>query len=240
MLRAYGIAAALAAGPFSSAAPQDVSLPAAGLEGTGASTPEQFLLFSGVELWSASAAAFGGLHWAPGGLNDDGLVARLLLSRHVERYGVATTTIGRAAGLAGFRVKHGDVELNVMVGPLLEWHDPSSPAARLRSTRLGLQAVAESWWEPTADFMLASSWSMTTLGSFYGGRLAAGWRLDDLAWVGPEVAAFTDEFSTQTRVGLHLTGVRWQDLEWSAAFGYLQDNFHRNGAYGRVSVLVRR
>lgn len=88
--------------------------------------------------------------------------------------------------------------------------------------------------------MLASSWSATTLGTGYGGRIAAGFRLFDLAWSGPEVSAFTDEFSTQTRVGLHLTGVRWQDLEWSASFGYLQDSFHRNGTYGRVSVLVRR
>jgi hypothetical protein len=59
-------------------------------------------------------------------------------------------------------------------------------------------------------------------------------------WSGPEVSAITDEFSTQTRVGLHLTGLRWQDLEWSAAAGYLQNNFHRNGAYGRLGVLVRR
>lgn len=89
------------------------------------------------------------------------------------------------------------------------------------------------------SLILASSWSATTLGS-YGGRLAGSFRLFDLAWSGPEVSAITDEFSTQTRVGLHLTGLRWQDLEWSAAAGYLQDNFHRNGAYGRLGVLVRR
>jgi hypothetical protein len=88
--------------------------------------------------------------------------------------------------------------------------------------------------------MIASSWSATTLGTGFGGRLAAGVRLFDLIWSGPELSAFTDEFSTQTRVGLHLTGLRWQDLEWSAAAGYLRDSYQRNGAYGRVSVLVRR
>jgi len=222
------------------AAAQDASLLVTGPDDAGAPGPERFLLFSGVELWRASTAAYGGLHWAPGGLNEDGLVARLLLSRNFERYGPDSTSIARATGLAGIRVKQGAFELKLMAGPQLESNDPTSPAARLRGTRLGLQAVAETWWEPAPALMLASSWSATTLGTGYGGRIASGFRLFDLAWSGPEVSAFTDEFSTQTRVGLHLTGVRWQDLEWSAAFGYLQDSFHRNGAYGRVSVLVRR
>jgi hypothetical protein len=209
-------------------------------EDASARNSEQFLLFSGVDLWRASAAAYGGLNWAPGGLNADGLIARLLLSRNVERYADTSSTISRVSALAGVRVKQGEFELKLMAGPQLESNDPTSPAASLRGTRLGLQAVAETWWEPTPALMLASSWSATTLGTGYGGRLATGFRLFDLAWSGPEVSAFTDAFSTQTRVGLHLTGVRWLDLEWSGAVGYLQDNFHRNGVYGRVGVLVRR
>lgn len=202
--------------------------------------PQRFLLFTGVELWRAGVAAYGGLHWAPGGLNEDGLIARVLLSRTIERQGAASTAIFRAAGLAGVRFKRGGFELKLMAGPQFELHEPASPDASLRGTRLGLQAVAESWWEPTPALMLASSWSATTLGTGYGGRLAAGLRLDDGVWCGPEVSAFTDEFSTQTRVGLHLTGVRWQDLEWSAAAGYLRDSLERNGAYGRIGVLIRR
>jgi hypothetical protein len=202
--------------------------------------PQRFLLFSGVDLWRASAAAYGGLHWAPGGLNEDGLIARLLLSRNIERYADTSSTISRVSALAGLRFKQGEFELKLMAGPQLESNDPASPDASLRGTRLGLQAVAESWWEPMPALMLASSWSATTLGTGYGGRLAAGLRLFDVVWCGPEVSAFTDAFTTQTRLGLHLTSLRWQDLEWSAATGYLQDSYHRNGAYGRLGVLIRR
>jgi hypothetical protein len=238
--RAWAVAAAIAAAAVGRAAAQDAALLATGPEDASPPSPERFLLFSGVDLWRASAAAYGGLHWAPGGLNEDGLVARLLLSRNVERYADTSSTISRVSALAGVRVKLDAFELKLMAGPQLESNDPTSPAATLRGTRLGLQAVAETWWEPAPELVLASSWSVTTLGTGYGGRLAAGLRLFDMIWSGPEVSGFTDAFSTQYRVGLHLTGLRWQDLEWSAAAGYLQDSYHRNGAYGRVSVLVRR
>jgi hypothetical protein len=245
VLRAWGLAAAIMTAGIGAQA-QDAALLVNGPDDASAPdnarepTPEQFLLFSGVEFWRASAAAYGGLHWAPGGLNDDGLIARVLLSRQVDHYGPSSNAVFRGSALAGLRVKHSDFELKLMLGPLLESNEPTSPAARLRGTRLGLQAIAETWWEPTPMLMLASSWSATTLGSGYGGRVAAGWRLFGTLWSGPEVSAFTDEDSTQYRVGLHLTGVRWQDLEWSAAVGYLRDSYHREGAYARLGVLLRR
>lgn len=107
---------------------------------TSPGSPEQFLLFSGVDLWRASASAYGGLQLAPGGLNEDGLVVRLLLSRNLERYADTRTLTFRAAGLAVVRGKQGEFELKLMAGPQLESHDPTSPAASLRGTRLGLQA----------------------------------------------------------------------------------------------------
>ncbi|MBB5048616.1 hypothetical protein HNR60_003384 [Rhodopseudomonas rhenobacensis] len=207
---------------------------------SGGSRPEQVLLFAGFDLWRGSLASSGGLQWAPGGLNNDGVFARLLLSRSLERYRDSSTLIFRGALLGGLRIKRGEFELKLMAGPALENNDPTSRFDQLRGTRLGLQAAAETWWQPTPELMLATSLSLTTRGGGYGGRIAAGWRLFDQAWVGPEASAFRDDYSRQYRVGLHVTGVRFDALEWSAAIGYLEDGFARRGGYGRIGVLLRQ
>jgi hypothetical protein len=50
----------------------------------------------------------------------------------------------------------------------------------------------------------------------------------------------SDRFSTQYRIGAHLTGLKTSSLEWSLAVGYVQDSFQRDGAYVRIGVLTRR
>ncbi|WP_415914811.1 cellulose biosynthesis protein BcsS [Rhodopseudomonas palustris] len=209
---------------------------------SGGSRPEQFLLFAGVDLWHASVANYAGLHWAPAGLHNDGVFARLLLSRNFERYGATSTIIFRGALLGGVRFKRGGFEVKLMAGPELENADPTSPFDQLRGTRLGLQAAAETWWQPTPELLLATSLTLTAHGNGngYGGRVAAGWRLLDQAWIGPEASAFSDHYSTQYRVGLHVTGLRVEGLEWSAAAGYLEDGFARRGGYGRIGMLLRQ
>lgn len=88
--------------------------------------------------------------------------------------------------------------------------------------------------------MVSASTSLTTIASGYSARAAAGWRMLDAFWIGPEISASADRFSTQYRIGAHLTGFRAAGFEWSLAAGYVQDSFQRNGIYGRIGVLARR
>ena len=74
----------------------------------------------------------------------------------------------------------------------------------------------------------------------YSARAAAGWRLFDRFWIGPEVSVSTDRFSTQYRIGTHLTGFKTGMLEWSVGAGLVEDSFDRSGIYGRVSALFRK
>ncbi len=239
--RLLAAAALLVGGSIGTVAAQDAAIDAPPADTlSGGSRPEQLLLFSGVDLWRASFAQYGGLHWAPGGLNNDGGFARLLLSRNFDRYGATSTIIFRGALLGGLRFKRGAFELKLMAGPELQNADPSSAFDQLRGTRLGLQAAVETWWQPTAHLMLTSSLSLSSLGSGYGGRIAAGWRLSDRAWIGPEASTSRDDASTQYRVGVHVTGFAIEAAEWSAAAGYLEDGFARRGGYGRIGVLFRQ
>ena len=88
--------------------------------------------------------------------------------------------------------------------------------------------------------MVAAAASATTIGSGYSARAATGWRLLDRFWIGPEVSASADEFSTQYRIGAHLTGFKTGPVEWSVGVGFVEDSFDRSGIYGRIGVLTRQ
>jgi hypothetical protein len=213
---------------------------------SGGTKVERVLLYAGFDIWRYGRTGYGGFYWAPDGLNNDGFITRLFVSDGLERYDVGSkrfnTNIVRAAPLAGWRFKQGDFEIKFFAGPELENRvlTPDIPTARFRGTHIGARVATELWWEPMPEIMLASAFSASTNATSHSARAAAGWRLFDQLWAGPEISASRDEFSQQFRIGTHLTGFRMAVFEWSAAAGYVQDSFHRSGAYGRIGILVRQ
>jgi hypothetical protein len=215
-----------------------------GLSGGG--KVERVLLYAGFDIWRFGRAGYGGFYWAPDGLNNDGFITRLFVSRGVERYDAGArrfnTDIVRAAPLAGGRLGQGTLELKVFAGPELENRvlTPDIPTAPYRGTHIGARVAAELWWEPVPEMMLTSAFSASTNAASTSARGAAGWRVFDQFWMGPEISASSDDFSKQVRVGAHLTGFKLDALEWSAAVGYVTDSYHRSGVYGRIGVLTRQ
>jgi hypothetical protein len=214
---------------------------------SGGSKPERFLFFSGVDLWRNGQAGYTGMLLAPqGDLNKDGLLVRLFISDDFERYDTPaqrfTTNIFRASVLPGWRIKRGNVEIKVFAGPALESHalKPDIPADKLRGSHFGARIATELWWEPTPTMMVATAASATTIGSGYSARAAVGWSLLDRFWIGPEISASADGFSTQYRIGAHLTGFKTGPAEWSVGTGFVEDSFDRSGIYGRIAVLFRK
>lgn len=207
---------------------------------------ERFLLFSGVDLWHSAVTGYGALQWAPAGLNADGPVLRLFGSDGIERYRTPaqtfTTNIGRASLLGGRHVRAGHADVTALVGLDFKSEAAGASVARFApdTTRFGMRAAAELWIEPTPQTMLAASAYATTIDAGFGGRVAAGWRVGGAAWIGPEALISRDDFSTQRRIGAHVSGLKAADAEWSLAAGYLADSYRRSGAYGRVSVSLRR
>jgi cellulose biosynthesis protein BcsS len=213
---------------------------------SGGTKVERVLLYAGFDIWRFGRTAYGGFYWAPDGLNNDGFITRLFVSRGVERYDAGSkrfnTDIIRAAPLAGWRLSQGTLELKVFAGPELETRvqTPDIPTASYRGTQLGARVASELWWEPMRDMMLTSAFSASTNATSHSARAAAGWRVLDRFWAGPEISASSDAFSQQVRVGAHLTGFKLDALEWSVAVGYVTDSYHRSGGYGRIGVLTRQ
>jgi hypothetical protein len=208
--------------------------------------PEQFLFYAGFDLWHGSVAGYGGMQWAANGLNEDGFVLRLFMSESAEHYRTPAATyrtdIYRGALLPGARIKRGEFELKVFVGLDFENDSltPDFPGAKLRGPHPGLRITAETWTEPIPELMLATSFYATSIGAGYGARAAAGVRVLDQFWAGPELSGSADELSRQVRIGAHITGLKAADLELSAAAGYLFDSYHRSGIYARIGFLTRQ
>jgi hypothetical protein len=206
--------------------------------------PDRMLYFSGVEMQRWSLAAYAGAQWAPARIDREGFILRMVMSDSIERYVTRAhhydTQILRGATMPGYKWSRDKFELQILAGVGIEVDgkltDRSAAAWRVK---LGAQVAADLWWEPSRAWMLQTSFAATTIDNGFSTRAAAGWRLFDRFWIGPELAASQDYFSRQYRLGAHLTGLRTDEYEWSVAAGQVWDSYQREGIYGRISVVVR-
>jgi len=98
------------------------------------------ILFSGRDIWLNGAFAHGGFLFAPSGLDQDGLLLKILFSGGVYRYdakNLGGQQVVGAEGLAhvlgGWRVKRGDAEFKFFFKAKAQkhHHEPALPSALL-------------------------------------------------------------------------------------------------------------
>jgi hypothetical protein len=233
-----------------------------GAGGGGSQTPVQdhllrellhqqarFLLFSTTDLWRQGGFTYGGLLFAPSGLDRDGPVVKLIAGGGLYRYAsgaLGTDVIGymsAASILPGYRFRRDRLTATVFLGADIQRHRllPDDPSAGLRGSYVGARAGVDLWYQPTDWGMIAADASVSTIGGSYDARLAAGIRAFDLFYFGPEVKGFRAGGNYhQLRAGLHLTGLRLGDYDWTAGFGWATDSDNHNGAYGMLNFGIRR
>jgi hypothetical protein len=210
------------------------------------------MLFSGRDIWRNGAFAHGGFIVAPSGLDQDGVLLKIMLSAGLYRYD-AKNLGERIVGLEwltqvlpGWRMKRGDVELKVFMGPEIRNHHlwPDDPANRLRGNSYGLRVAAEVWYEPTAETMIAADVSLSSIATSNSARAAYGWRvLEEMPggiYFGPEAQYFGSDGYRHGRLGIHIASMKTEDTEWSAAAGWARDSAGRASPYVRLSILTRR
>jgi cellulose biosynthesis protein BcsS len=213
----------------------------------------QIMLFSGRDLWRNGAFAYGGFVSAPGGLDQDGLLLKILLSGGLYRYDAANLGGQRVVGtewlaqaLPGWRIKRGTAEFKFFMGPDIQVHRlrPDDPANRLSGRAFGLRTAVELWYEPAPATMIAAEVSLSSIATSDAARLAYGWRvLDDMlggVYIGPELQYFGSDGYRHVRLGAHITTMKTADIEWSAAAGWARDSDGRSSPYLRLNLLKRR
>ena len=210
----------------------------------------QFLLFSGADLWRDGRFVHGGLLWSPDGLERDGFTAQVMASGGLYRYRSGALSNDWVTGteaeelqlLPGWRFKRDRLELKVFRRPRhqerchqsLRSVQPTARHIRRRPHRVNL------WFEPTPATMIAADASLSSIATSYSARVAYGWRLHDWFYLGPEAQTFACIGFTPARFGVHLTGLKTGQFEWSAAAGWSGDSDHRSSPYLRIGVLTRR
>jgi hypothetical protein len=206
----------------------------------------RYLLFSGFDLWHAGAFAHGGVLWSPAGLGRRGFTFKLLIAggRYQYRSG-KTDIVGRqllASAMPGWRFVRGKTEFTVFAGLDLQQHrfTPDDPRSDIRGSHAGVRVGADFWSEPVEDMMITGAVSASTIGPNIWCRAAAGVRLSDWAWIGPELQMMGDGRYEQFRAGTHVTALRAGRFEWSAGFGYALDSDDRDGVYGRIGLLTKQ
>lgn len=147
--------------------------------------------------------------------------------------------------LPGWRIKRGDAEFKFYLGPEFQKHhlSPDDPANRLRGNSFGLRAAFDLWYEPTRDTVVVVDVSLSSIATSNSARIGYGWRVfEDMlggVYVGPEVQYFGSDGYRHFRVGAHITSMKTDDVEWSAAAGWADDTQGRVGPYLRLNVMKR-
>lgn len=204
-----------------------------------------FILFSGRDIWRNGVFMHGGVLYAPAGFEQDGLLFKVLLSGGVYRY-FSGSTGERIYGventvqvLPGWRVKRGDFEAKVFMGPDFEqhWLWPNDPSNSLRGRSFGLRIAADFWYEPTPMSMAAIDFTVATASASPYLRAAVGWRvIDEQFYFGPEIAYFGGDGYRQLRLGGHFTAMKTGYMEWTAAGGWARDTDRQSSPYVRLSM----
>jgi len=224
----------------------------AGRAWAGDDEDARVMLFSGRDLWRNGAFANSGFVFAPGGLDQDGLLLKVLLSGGLYRYHAENLGGEQVIGvesladvMPGWRVKRGDAEFRFFMGPEFQNHSlsPDDPANRLRGNSFGLRVAVELWYEPTPDTMLAADVSLSSIATSNSARVGYGWRIFEEmlggVYVGPEIQYFGSDGYRHLRLGAHITSMKTEDVEWSTAVGWAGDSQGRTGPYLRLNVLKR-
>jgi hypothetical protein len=85
--------------------------------------------------------------------------------------------------------------------------------------------------------------SLSSIATSNSARIGYGWRVfEDMlggVYVGPEVQYFSSDGYRHFRVGAHITSMKTDDVEWSAAAGWADDTQGRVGPYLRLNVMKR-
>ena len=211
------------------------------------------MLFSGRDIWRNGAFAYSGLLLAPGGFEEDGFMLKLLLGGGVYRYisgGLGgETVIGNewmAQVLPGFRIKRGNAEFKYFFGPELRQNKlrPDDPGGGLRGWNFGLRMATELWYEPSRESLIVGDASLSTVATSHAARIAYGWRIaeelfTDGVYVGPEAQYFGSNAYRQYRAGLHITSMKTEITEWSAAAGLARDTDGTKSLYVRLGLSIK-
>lgn len=206
-----------------------------------------FLLFTGTDIWRYGGFLYGGFLWSPKGLDHDGFTFKMLLDGGAYSYvsGALQQTVDgtklSATALPGWRFTRGGLNVAVFAGPVVQDYrlTPNDPGSHLHGLYAGGETAVDIWYQPNAMTMAAFNGAIATIGPTGYARAAIGVRVLSAAFVGPEIKEIWCADFEELEFGAHLTGLRFNSVEWSMASGFALTSDQRSGPYLRLGVNAR-
>jgi hypothetical protein len=180
------------------------------------------------------------------GLDEDGF--RLRLTGVLGRYSyIGGNGIGRVTGtqsdgsfMVGYEWVLNAATVAIYVGAevnenQLSVNDPNNASKGLHA---GPKVAFDFFVNPTPNSMISGVLAYTTASNAYYSRFKAGIAVAPQLFVGPEVLVLGDNFYSQWRVGMHLTGLRLGAMQFGISGGYLDDKVRGRGGYGILDARL--
>jgi len=141
----------------------------------------------------------------------------------------------------GYEWRIGDTFLALAAGPELEAAYVETRDRRSLSQRIGPRLQFDLWAKPHGDWLVqANAYAVSSDGGRFWTRLAAGWRLTDELYLGPEAEGYREGDYRKLRFGLHLTGLRLFGLTWRLAAGLQKTSDRKRDSYVTLGLLWQR
>jgi hypothetical protein len=147
--------------------------------------------------------------------------------------------------LPGWRIKRGRLETKFFFGIDLQHHrlTPADASNRLSGNAVGLRFAADFWYDLTPDSVVFGDVSLSSVATSNSGRVAYGRHtLQDILggfYLGPEAAYFAADGYGHLRIGAHITSMKTDATEWSAAAGWAGDTDKRSSPYVRLNLTQK-
>jgi hypothetical protein len=180
------------------------------------------------------------------GLDEDGY--RIRLSGVLGRYSyVGSNGIGRVTGtqsdgsfMVGYEWVLRAATVAIYLGAdvsdnLLSINDPNNSSKGLH---VGGKVAVDFYVNPTPYSMISGTLSYATANNAYYSRFKGGIAIAPQLFVGPEVLVLGDDFYSQWRLGVHLTGLRLGPMQFGISGGYLDDKIRGHGGYGLLDARL--
>ncbi len=195
----------------------------------------------GMDMRSTVGILFIEDQYSPGGIINEGLNIKALLMADRYKYGHIKGRHIMFALMPGWRFILSDLEINLFAGMDVNttWLSPDDGANPMRGTHIGAHVDGEFWYQPNKYFMTDGAFSVSSLRNIYWGRLRMGWRLLDIAFVGPEYVVIGEKGYDQKRIGVHLTAIPLGLFNLNISGGVTMDNYDNNRPYMRLSTIIR-
>lgn len=143
--------------------------------------------------------------------------------------------------LLGYEWRIHDSFVTVSVGPDLETAYLTWRAWRAIGQRIGPRIQLDMWAAPDRNSLIqVNAYAVAAGSGRSGARVAAGWRMAQQLYLGPEVELYRERDYFKVRLGMHLTGLEFFGITWRLSAGAQKSRDDRNEIYATLGFHWKR